>query len=68
MTMNIEETIKNIDAQWESWFVPALSDFVRIPNLTTMVDPDYLTNGLVQKAMEEVDMYINKLDIKGMTK
>ena len=66
--MNIEETIKNIDAQWESWFVPALSDFVRIPNLTTMVDPDYLTNGLVQKAMEEVDMYINKLDIKGMTK
>lgn len=46
--MNKEETLKNINAQWDNWFIPALSDFVRVPNLTTMVDPDYLTNGLVQ--------------------
>jgi hypothetical protein len=68
MTMNKEETIKNVTANWESWFVPALSDFVRVPNLTTMVDPDYLTNGLVQEAIAEVDLYIMKLPIKGLSK
>jgi hypothetical protein len=66
--MNKEETLKNIDAQWDSWFVPGLQDFVRVPNLTSMVDPDYLTNGLVQKSMECVDTYINKLEIKGLSK
>jgi acetylornithine deacetylase/succinyl-diaminopimelate desuccinylase-like protein len=66
--MNKEETLKNIDAHWDSWFVPGLQEFVRVPNLTTMVDPDYLTNGLVQKAAEVVDQWINKLEIKGLSK
>jgi len=66
--MNKEETLKNINAQWDNWFIPGLSDFVRVPNLTPMVDPDYLTNGLVQKSMECVDGYIQKLEIKGLSK
>ena len=42
------EDIKNfIDSNWESWYIPGLQDFVRTPNLTPMVDPNYLTNGLV---------------------
>ena len=41
-------------------------DFVRVPNLTLMVDKEYYTNGLVQKAMEVTDDYIKQLDIKGI--
>jgi len=33
-----------------------------------MVDPNYLTNGLVEQAMELVDQYINKLQIKGLSR
>lgn len=33
-----------------------------------MVDPDYLTNGHNEKAMELVDNYINKMEIKGIHK
>jgi acetylornithine deacetylase/succinyl-diaminopimelate desuccinylase-like protein len=66
--MNKEQTEKNVDEYWESWFVPGLSDFIAVPNLTTMVDPEYLTNGLVEKAIELVDGYINKLQIQGMTR
>lgn len=47
-----------IDAKFEESFVKPLQDFVRIPNLTPMVDPEYATNGLVQKAMECVDKHI----------
>ena len=47
-----------IDANFESFFVKGLQEFVRIPNLTPMVDPNYQTNGLVQQAMECVDKNI----------
>ena len=33
-----------------------------------MVDPDYLTNGKIQKCYELVDKYIDMLEIKGVTK
>ncbi len=63
-----KETLEFVESHWDSWYVPGLSDFVRIPNLTTMCDPDYLTNGLLEKAMECVDGYIQKLEIKGLSK
>jgi len=66
--LNVEETRKNVDQFWDSWYVPGLSDFIRVPNLTPMVDPDFLTNGHNEKAMELVDNYINKLEIKGINK
>lgn len=53
---------------WDSWYIPALEDFIRIPNLTPMVDSDYLTNGLVQKCMDQVDQYINKIGIAGLSR
>ena len=65
--MNKEKTQATVEAHWDNWYVPGLSDFVRIPNLTTMVDKDYLTNGLVEKAMEQVDGCIQKLGIKGLS-
>lgn len=33
-----------------------------------MVDKEYMTNGLVQQAMEVTDQYIKKLEIKGLTR
>jgi hypothetical protein len=55
-----------VDAHWEKWFIAGLSDFIRVPNLTPMVDPEYLKNGLVEKAIELVDDYVQKLEIKGL--
>jgi len=66
--MNTTKTEEIINANWDSWFVPGLSDFIEVPNLTTMVDKDYLTNGLVEKAMELVDNYINKIGVQGLSK
>ena len=45
-----------------------LSDFIRVPNLTPMVDENFLTNGLTEKAMTCVDEYVNKLELKGISK
>jgi hypothetical protein len=53
-----EKTLEVVEKNWDSWFIPGLSDFVRVPNLTPMVDKEYLTNGLVEKSAECVDQYI----------
>ena len=61
--VNKETTLKNIDEQWEGWYIKGLSDFIRVPNLTPMVDKEFLTNGLIEQAMKCVDEYINKLEL-----
>ena len=45
--MDTAKTQEFIDKNWDSWYVPGLSDFVKVPNLTPMVDPEYLENKLV---------------------
>lgn len=40
--MNKDKTLEIVNSSWDSWFIPGLSDFVRVPNLTPMVDNDYL--------------------------
>lgn len=45
--MEAKDTISYIDDNFDSWFIKALGDFVRVPNLTLMADPEYQTNGLI---------------------
>jgi hypothetical protein len=40
-------TLKLVEEFWESWYVNGISDFVKVPNLTPMVDENYSTNGLL---------------------
>lgn len=42
-----DATLKFVEEHWDSWYVKGLSDFIRVPNLTPMVDPDFQTNGLI---------------------
>ena len=39
-----------MDSAADSGSVPALMDFVRVPNTSPLFDPDWATNGLTQKA------------------
>lgn len=66
MVESTKDIAAYIDEHYDSWFVKGLGDFVRVPNLTQMSDPEFATNGLIQKAMEVVDEYVKKLEIKGL--
>jgi acetylornithine deacetylase/succinyl-diaminopimelate desuccinylase-like protein len=63
-----DKTLAYIESHWENWYVKGLGDFIRVPNLTPMVDKEYLTNGLVEKSMDCVDGYVNELNLKGISK
>jgi hypothetical protein len=47
-----------METYWEEWFVKGISDFVRVPNLTPMVDSNYTSNGLLDQAIDLVDSYV----------
>ena len=54
-------TLKLVEEFWESWYVNGISDFVRVPNLTPMVDENYSTNGLLKQAIDLIQKYVEKL-------
>ena len=64
--MDKEKTLESVNQYWDSWYVAGLSDFIRIPNLSPMCDPNYTTNGLLEQAIDLVDSYIQKLEIVGL--
>ena len=57
-TVDKAQTDANIDAKWDDWYVPALSDFIRVPNLSPNYDAEFLTNGRMEQAIEQVDQRI----------
>ena len=66
--MNKEKTLSFVESKWKNWYVKGLADFIKVPNLSPNYDANFLTNGLIEQAMELVDNYINELNIKGISK
>ena len=50
-TVDKAQTDANIDAKWDDWYVPALGDFIRVPNLSPNYDAEFLTNGKMEQAI-----------------
>jgi acetylornithine deacetylase/succinyl-diaminopimelate desuccinylase-like protein len=65
---NAEATAAYVEKWWADWYVKGLCEFIEIPNLSPMFDAEFYTNGTTQAAAKHVDDYINKLEIKGITK
>lgn len=66
--MDYNTTREFVDKHWDSWFCEGLKDFINVPNLTPMVDSEFLSNGLIEQAAECLDTWVKKLDIKGITR
>jgi len=47
-------------------FIPAMEEFVRIPNLTRLYDPEWNTNGYLHEACNHCISFAKSLDIKGL--
>ena len=65
---NITESIKqSVEERWNSQYIPALEEFIRVPNLTVFCDPEFLTNGLIQEAKSVVSRFAQALEIEGLS-
>ena len=50
----------------EEKLIPAITDFIKIPNQSRSYDKDWATNGLQKKACQYAIDYAHSLDIKGI--
>lgn len=55
-----------VNERWEQSIVPALCDYIRIPNKSPAFDPDWLANGHMHKAVEMLRDWCGSLDIEGL--
>jgi len=56
-----------VDDLWDSSIVPALCEYVRIPNKSPMFDPDWEANGHMLEAVRLLEQWCATVDIDGLT-
>lgn len=66
MSFDINLAHAFVEKEWESTILPSLCDYIRVPNMSPLFDPECLTNGHQEKAMDVVVNWIKEQDIKGL--
>lgn len=65
--MNPEQTRSLIDENWSSSIVPALHDYIRIPNQSPLFDPEWRRNGHMHQAVALAKGWVERQGIEGLT-
>lgn len=55
-----------IDSAWDDSIVPALCDYIRIPNKSPLFDPDWAEHGHMDAAVELMERWCREQSIAGM--
>ena len=64
--MNYDQTIKDVHEDFEKSIVPSLSDYIRIDNLSPHYDPEWKTNGKLEKAGNHILNWALNCGVKGI--
>jgi acetylornithine deacetylase/succinyl-diaminopimelate desuccinylase-like protein len=65
--MNTDAIRRQIDMDWRDSILPALVEYVRIPNKSPLFDPDWATHGHMDRAIELLAGWCRRQTIKGLT-
>ena len=64
--INMERLTRYIDTTWDQSIVPALSEYIRIPNKSAHFDPQWEQHGHMQRAAELMKAWCEKNALPGM--
>ena len=65
-SMNAEQIRNDVDHRWDDSIVPALHDYIRIPNQSPLFDPDWKKNGHMTAAVELARRWAGSQRIEGL--
>jgi acetylornithine deacetylase/succinyl-diaminopimelate desuccinylase-like protein len=65
--MNTDRARQLIDGLWAESIVPALSEYVRVPNKSPNFDPDWQAHGHMDRAAEMLAAWCRSQPIRGLT-
>ncbi|HTN89895.1 MAG TPA: hypothetical protein VL242_39740 [Sorangium sp.] len=64
--LNESETVASCERCWEQEIVPALHDYIRIPNKSPAFDPAWRENGHMDKAASLLEAWCKAQPIPGL--
>ena len=65
--MNADQNRSVIDQNWDRSIVPAIEQYIRIPNQSPLFDPEWRANGHMHRAVELARKWVESQGIKGLT-
>lgn len=65
-SMNAEQIRLDVDRRWDTSIVPALQDYIRIPNQSPLYDPQWKQNGHMNAAVDLARKWAESQKIKGL--
>jgi len=65
---NQQVTYEHIDARWEDSILPALREYIRIPNKSPAFDANWEANGYMDKAANLLSQWADGVELKGFSK
>ena len=64
--MDARQLQQHIDKSWDGDIVPQLVDYIRIPNKSPMFDADWVKNGHMERAVQQLAGWAKARPIPGM--
>jgi acetylornithine deacetylase/succinyl-diaminopimelate desuccinylase-like protein len=64
--LQLFEIEKIINQIWDHSIIPALSNYIRIPNKSPSFDPQWKTHGYMDQAMKLITQWCQQQNVKGM--
>ncbi|HZX24162.1 MAG TPA: M20 family metallopeptidase [Woeseiaceae bacterium] len=65
--MDTARTTEFVDSVWDAEIVPSLEDYITIPALSPLFDPEWRANGHIDRAMDHIADWCAARNIEGMT-
>ena len=66
-TLRSSEAVAFADRVWEGEIVPALSEYIRIPNKSPAFEPDWRAVGHMDRAVAQIEAWCRKQEIPGLS-
>lgn len=65
--MDPRGTLQWMEEFWSDAILPALCDYIRVPNQSPAFDPDWEQNGLLDQAVGLVERWVRSCGVRGLT-
>lgn len=65
--MDIDKTKQFVGEKWDSTIIPTLSEYISIPNQSPSFDPEWATNGHLDKVVTLFTNWVKAQNVPGLT-
>src|SRR5687768_18600084 len=65
--MDVESAREHVGTVWDTSIVPAISEYIKIPNKSPLYDANWKANGHMARAVKLIETWCRARAVEGMT-